>query len=111
MRQTYRYDRATGRMVGADGLPMLNQAERAAEPKAPMVTLDTMHHVQSQTNGRYYDSKSELRKEYKRAGVIEVGNDVQTKRAAPSLDDKRRLKEARKASVGKAMSQMGFGAP
>jgi len=78
---------------------------------APRILRDDMRPVQSMTNGKFYDSKSEIRKEYRRAGVIEVGNDVPTKKTEPSRDEKRRAKEARKASVGRALSQMGFGAP
>jgi hypothetical protein len=36
----------------------------------------TINGVQSQTDGRWYDSKSQLRREYKRADVIEVGSEV-----------------------------------
>lgn len=41
----------------------------------PMVVTDSMPPVQSMTNGQMYDSKSAIRSEYRRAGVIEVGND------------------------------------
>ena len=41
----------------------------------PMLSLDTMSPVQSQATGKMYDSKSALRAEYKRLGMIEVGND------------------------------------
>lgn len=75
---------------------------------APMMNLDTMGAVQSMTNGMWYDSKSSLRKEYKRAGVIEVGNDVPKSR--PKIDWAAE-KKARKASVGRALSRAGFGAP
>ncbi|MDF9301614.1 hypothetical protein P5P81_03320 [Tritonibacter mobilis] len=78
---------------------------------APMLISDCQNAVQSMTNGQVYDSKSELRKEYRRAGVIEVGNDVPTKRATPSRDERDQRKKARQASVGKALSQAGFGAP
>jgi hypothetical protein len=44
---------------------------------APMVIADTMAPVQSQLDGKYYDSKAALRSTYKQAGVIEVGNDPQ----------------------------------
>jgi hypothetical protein len=47
---------------------------------APMILSDTcgknVQGLQSQTDGSWYDSKSNLRKEYKRADVTEVGNDV-----------------------------------
>lgn len=77
----------------------------------PMIIKDGMKAVQSMTDGKMYDSKSALRKEYKRAGVIEVGNDVPTKQPQPTRDDKRRRREARKAAIGKALSYYGFGAP
>jgi len=41
----------------------------------PMVILDTMPEVQSQATGKWYTSKSALRAEYRRLGMIEVGND------------------------------------
>jgi hypothetical protein len=34
-------------------------------------------------DGKLYDSKSELRKTYKQAGVVEVGNDPQRYRPKP----------------------------
>ena len=78
---------------------------------APMLIGDGMKSIQSMTNGEYYDSKSELRKEYKRAGVIEVGNDVQMKKSEPTYYEKKKAKEQRRGSVAKALSKMGFGAP
>lgn len=41
----------------------------------PMLTRDQMDPVQSQLDGKLYDSKSALRRTYKQAGVVEVGND------------------------------------
>jgi len=43
--------------------------------KTPMLIGDTMEGVQSQLDGKMYDSKSALRQTYKEAGVTEVGND------------------------------------
>lgn len=78
---------------------------------APMVLRDDMgKDIMSMTNGKFYDSKSELRKEYRRAGVIEVGNDVPMKKPAPSRDERDRAKKERKAAIGKALSRVGFGA-
>jgi hypothetical protein len=50
------------------------------EPKrsdlpCPRLMTDIMEPVQSQLDGRMYDSKSALRATYRAAGVIEVGND------------------------------------
>jgi len=78
---------------------------------APMILRDDMRPVQSMTNGKLYDSKSNLRKEYRRAGVIEVGSDVPMKRPEPTRDEKKRARQARLASIGRALSQKGFGAP
>ncbi|WKA31602.1 hypothetical protein [Bradyrhizobium roseum] len=41
----------------------------------PRLASDVMAPVQSQLDGRIYDSKSALRATYRAAGVIEVGND------------------------------------
>lgn len=41
----------------------------------PMVIRDDMEPVQSQVTGRWHTSKSGIRAEYKRHGVVEVGND------------------------------------
>ncbi|WP_139103257.1 hypothetical protein [Pararhodobacter sp. CCB-MM2] len=92
-------------------MPMLNQAERAMEPQAPYMIGDSQPHLMSMTNGKMYDSKSEMRKEYRRAGVIEVGSDVQHKRSEPSIAEKEAAKRKRQASVGRALSKAGFGAP
>ena len=59
---------------------------------APMTILDTMDPVQSQTNGKMYDSKAALRQEYKRAGVVEVGNDSSV------MEPKANAKELAKAT-------------
>jgi hypothetical protein len=42
----------------------------------PNIISDGMKTVQSQVSGKYYDSKSAIRREYKETGMIEVGNDV-----------------------------------
>lgn len=78
---------------------------------APMIISDTQAAMQSQTNGKVYDSKSEMRKEYRRAGVVEVGNERPT---GPTWSEKK-AKEAKhkaecKAALAKAHSQMGHGA-
>lgn len=86
---------------------MTQEASKQLLP-APMVIQDTMGAVQSMTNGLWYDSKSALRKEYARAGVVEVGNDVLTKKPKVTAKDGRKK---RRESIGKALSQAGFGAP
>lgn len=80
--------------------------KRASHLNVPMINHDTMDAVQSQTNGMYYESKSALRSEYKRAGVVELGNDAPTVRKAPPPPDKQGIK----AAVHKAFSKAGLGA-
>ncbi len=77
---------------------------------APMVISDGQPAVMSMTDGKHYDSKSEMRKEYRRAGVVEVGNDVQTKRATPSRDEKNQARKSRHGSIHRALSRIGVGA-
>lgn len=48
---------------------------RQGELCCPMVIRDGMDAVQSQVDGRLYDSKSTIRRHYREAGVIEVGSD------------------------------------
>jgi len=61
---------------------------------APMVIIDTMGPVQSMLDGKLYDSKSELRKTYKQAGVVELGNDPQRYRPKPKAKvDRRQIRD------------------
>lgn len=46
-----------------------------SELPAPRIATDIMEPVQSQLDGKLYDSKSALRATYRQAGVVEVGND------------------------------------
>lgn len=84
-----------------------HEPSKRGDYPVPMMALDTMEPVRSMTNGLLYDSKAALRSEYRRAGVVEVGNDVPTQKAAP---DKAALKKARRDSIGKALSRVGLGA-
>ena len=91
---------------------MLNQGERAAPPAAPFTISDAQPALQSMTNGKIYDSKSQMRKEYKRAGVEEVGTEKQ-KPGRDWIDERAKRKKQRqevKAALHKAHSRMGFGA-
>lgn len=90
---------------------MLNQAERAAPPAACMVIRDDMKPVMSMTNGKMYDAKSEIRKEYRRAGVTEVGNDVPMRKYEPTISEKEVAAKKRRGSIAAALSKAGFGAP
>lgn len=53
----------------------LPPARPAPRLNAPMLIADGMDAVQSMLDGRHYDSKSALRRTYKDAGVVEVGNE------------------------------------
>ncbi|MEM9523592.1 MAG: hypothetical protein AAF982_06310 [Pseudomonadota bacterium] len=75
-----------------------------------MISSDTIAPLMSMTNGRMYDSKSALRAEYRRAGVIEVGNDVPMRKPAPPRAETERQRHERRASIDRALSQAGFGA-
>lgn len=55
-------------------MPEVIGAPSTAIP-VPYLATDTMEPVQSQLDGKMYDSKSALRRTYKAAGVVEVGND------------------------------------
>lgn len=50
------------------------RAKRSDLP-CPRLASDVMDPVQSQLDGKMYDSKSALRRTYQAAGVVEVGND------------------------------------
>ena len=85
------------------------QAPQRSELPGPMIITDTMAPVQSQLDGKMYESKSALRATYRAAGVIEVGTDSSVtdpkpfKRPKPKRDDI-------KASINKAFSRAGLGA-
>lgn len=63
-----------------DGREVYRRIDNHPAPKrshlpCPRIAGDTMEPVQSQLDGKFYDSKSALRATYKAAGVVEVGND------------------------------------
>ena len=116
-----RFDRVTGTWLDPDEYERrrADYEERAFQRSAgqgqlcaPRIIRDDMgKQIMSMTDGRHYDSKSELRKEYRRAGVTEVGNDVPTARAKPSRDERDRIKKDRRAALARGLSRAGFGAP
>ena len=78
----------------------------ASELPSPMIISDHMNPVQSQLDGKMYDSKSALRATYKAAGVVEVGNDSSfTTDPKPYKPPKPNRNEIEK-SVAKAVQQM-----
>lgn len=75
----------------------------------PMIITDTMDPVQSQLDGKFYDSKAALRSTYRAAGVVEVGNDSSVTDPKPFKRPKPKREDI-KASVNKAFSRAGLGA-
>lgn len=73
---------------------------------APMLIRDEMPPTQSMLDGKYYTSKRELRRTYKDAGVVEVGNEIGHLKPKPKPKPDR---GAIRTSVRKAMSQAGLG--
>lgn len=55
--------------------PRRKPADRRGDYPAPRIAGDVIDPVQSQATGKVYDSKSALRAEYRRLGMVEVGND------------------------------------
>jgi hypothetical protein len=112
-----RLDRVTGTWMDAAAYDAMQaqreeavfmRRARQGELCAPMVINDGMDGVQSQTDGKVYDSKHALRREYRRAGVIEVGNDVKMKRDKPTRDEKDRNGRAIKDTIGRAFNRVGL---
>lgn len=79
---------------------------------APMIISDGQPALRSMTDGKIYDSKSNMRREYKRAGVEEVGNEKQQRGRTWAEEKAKRAKQRGeiKAALHRAHSRMGFGA-
>lgn len=56
---------------------------KRSDLSAPMVISDHLPGLRSQLNGKYFDSKSSLRKHYKANNVVELGNDAPTTPVSP----------------------------
>ena len=69
-----------------------------------MIICDTMDPVQSMVTGEWHDSKSSLRAEYRREGVVELGNDTVTP-SAP--DESAEIAETQRA-VATACEILGY---
>lgn len=87
----------------------LPERPQRSDLPGPMVIRDTMDPVQSMQDGKMYDSKRAMRAHYRRAGVIEVGDDPSVMdpkpRPLPPVDE-----AGINAAVETAFSQMGYGA-
>ncbi len=81
---------------------------------APMIVSDScgkgVQGLQAQTDGKWYDSKSNLRREYKRADVLEVGNEVVSTRFwhGPKQREDYQAEKKKWASIDKAMNRAGI---
>lgn len=77
---------------------------------APMLISDSLglRGVQSQADGQHYDSKSRLRRHYRDAGVIEVGNDVPKTRIHGDGWKDPKAKAKRMDAIGKAFNRVGL---
>ena len=118
---TYRICKVCGDMHDVHAWPDNHREwiiDNRSDLAAPMVIRDGMDAVQSMLDGQMYESKSSLRRTYRQAGVVEVGNDSSytdpEKVRSQAPNERKRLKQqSRKkveAAVGKALSQAGFGA-
>ena len=107
MRATYRYCASCKELHDIELWPALcmSAPPKRSDLKAPMLIRDSCDPVQSMLDGKYYDSKSTLRRTYKQAGVTEVGNDK-----PPPFKKPRPDRKAMKAAVRKAASRVGLGA-
>ena len=107
------FDRASGQWVDEEEYAfrraMNTQISARSDLPGPMIITDTMAPVQSQLDGKIYDSKTALRATYRAAGVVEVGNDSSVLQPKPFKRPKPKREEI-KASVNKAFSRAGLGA-
>jgi len=96
----------------------MKAAPNRSELPAPMLIRDNMDETRSMLDGKVYDSKSSLRKTYKQAGVVEVGNDSSytdtagiTARETKAVKEKKaKHRKAVSQTVEKALSRAGLGA-
>ena len=79
----------SGPWVFRDG-KLVSKREAAAPPRGPrsgiacpMLIRDQMDALQGMHDGKFYESKSELRRSYKEGGFVELGNDAPTTPKAP----------------------------
>ena len=116
-----RYDRPSMAWVPADEWQrrqweredrVFAKAANQGELCCPSVISDNIGGVrglQSQVDGRMYDSKSNLRRHYRQSGVIEVGGQVPTTRFwhgdKPRPDAK--LEAGKERAIHRAFNRMG----
>ena len=94
------WDERRGELVPADEYQR-QPVQRSSLPM-PMVAFDTIEGgVESMVDGKIYTSKSALRRSYKAAGVVEVGNDPQrfAKKERPKINRKKVKESLEKAAA------------
>jgi hypothetical protein len=74
---------------------------RSALP-CPNIISDVLHDLRGAHDGKYYSSKSELRRSYREGGYIELGNDA----PKTTVDNTRRLT---KDEIGQALRKVKDG--
>lgn len=98
------YDRKTSELVPAEEYYARKyEGVQVSHLPRPMVISDYAGDVKSMVSGKFYDSKSALRREYKERGYIEVGNDP-LKPPPKRKPDRRAIRE----SVAKAAQRVGL---
>ena len=115
MRGGERWDRLAGAWVHADEWQARQWAREDAafarkanqgELCTPGVIFDSMRSLQSQVTGRYHDSKSTLRREYREHGMVEVGNDVAKTRGKSKAVNPAAERKAVEAALYRAKSEL-----
>ena len=87
-----------GKIVKKSSVPPLARSDLM---KSPYVVRDGMDPIKGMHNGKMYDSKSKLRKSYKRHGMVEVGNEMPAPRWSRKAISKNDVGEAlRKVKAG-----------
>lgn len=66
-----RYKWRAGQWIGADGMPLLNQSDRAAPIGSPQV-MRQMPEYQSIASGKLISDRAVRREDMKRAGAVEM---------------------------------------
>lgn len=84
----------------------VREAPKRSDLPCPRIMSDIMEPVQSQLDGKMYDSKSAMRAGYRAAGVIEVGDDPA--RLKPFVKPKTDRKAIRQ-TVDKAVARFNRG--
>ena len=104
-RYTYVWSEKLQRLVEKGGPE--HEQERAARShlSAPMLIRDGMDALQSQVTGKFYDSKSALRQEYKHHGVVEMGTDA---KATPSVPVRPKVTKGEIAQAINAVKNEGY---